>query len=995
MGKTLTLKLAGLWTSPNDYTTKDGALDEALNCVIDQTDLGESRRGFEVEIDNSEEDLDGYLLKSFTATDPEASDYDLLTFRYNTSVPEGLLLLNDQADITGDVNFLPPSPSMVARMLNWGKYVYVAAATGIKRVSPVLETSVAAGIPQALDVVLSLTGSSGYLAPNTIATITATRTNASATLTTISNDDIANALIGQVLSGTGIPDGATILSISLSAPVVIHSATLVAGSTTITVASNLSIAANQIVTGDGIPENTRVVSISGAGPYSVVLTNAALRSATADATFNSDNTITMSAAATSGAATVTSVTLSDGTQVAYRMIWGLVNENKATMVGAPSGFVAITNSTGGSRDVVVNATIPEGITTDNFYQIYRSPATPTADIVPPDQMQLVAEGVPSGTDISNGYIQVTDQTPDSLKGESLYTGTDVDGITQANYQPPIAVDICVFRDHALFLNFTLEHQLKLNMDGIGGSDGIDVGDEITITDGVDPFVLTGAATEDIAAGEFAVITTGTPAQNIADTCASFIRVLNRFTDNTIVYAYLLSGPNELPGQMLIQARATKGEFSVVASANGTAWTPNIDSAVESEAENQKNGILIAKSQQVEAVPRVNLRRAGGIGSEILRAIPLRDYVIILTTSGVYRMTGQTITDFVVEPFDLTVVCVAPETAVALGNECWALTTQGVVSISDGGVRMRSALQINADLLALIRNAPTSVKNVAFAVGYETDQRYILALPGEEGDTTCSQQLCYNYITDRWTNWDRGCTAGYVNTTKGLYLGNSANTNIVKERKNGDYSDYADESFEVEIVSFDGTDVVLTSVAGITEGDILWQDQAAGIVFSEILEIDVPSNSVVVANEVDWDLALDPEDTRIYTAIENIVQWKPNAAGDPTEAKQFGEGQIVFKSIRFAQAILQFATDISTGLESVELEGLAGALGWGQFPWGNSPWGGTVRPQTLRFYIPANKQYGGSITVRMTIRSAYSNWKSEGISIVFNSIGYELGGPSRE
>lgn len=995
MSKTLTLKLAGLWTSPNDYTTREGALDVADNIVIDQTDLGESRRGFEVEIDNSGESLDGYFLKSFTATDPTADDYDLLTWRYASGSPEGLLLLNDQDDLSGDTNFLPPSPSLVARMLNWGAYIYVAAQTGIKRVSVENETSVAAGIPQALDCVLSLTGSSGYLIPNEVATITASRTNASATLTTISNADAAELFVGQVLSGTGITAGTTILTITLSAPVVIHSCTLAAGNTTIVSASIGSVTANQIVTGDGIPENTRVVSTSGGGPFNIVITNAALFTGTENITFSSDNTLTMSANATSGAATATTVTLSDGTQVAYRMIWGLQNENEGTSVGAPSGFIAITNATGESRNVVINATIPEGITTDYFYQIFRSPATPTSTVVPPDQMQLVVEGVPDGTDISNGYIQVTDQTPDSLKGEALYTGSDVEGISQANYPPPVAVDMCVFRDHALYLNFTLEHQLKLAIDGVGGSDGVDVGDEITITDGTTPFVLTGASSETIATGEFAIVTTGTPAQNIADTCASFIRVLNRFTDNTIVYAYLLSGPNELPGQMLIQARTGIAEFTVAASANATAWTPNLDPAATSTADREENGILVAKTQQPEAVPRINLFRAGGIGNQILRGIPLRDYTIILTTGGVYRLTGQTVTDFVIEPFDLTVVCVAPETAVALGNECWCLSTQGVVSISDGGVRMRSALQINSEILSLIRSAPDSVRDVSFAVGYETDQRYILALPETEGDTFCSQQYCYNYITDRWTRWTRDCTAGYVNTTKGLYLGNAENTNVVKERKNGDYTDYADESFEVVISSFSEFSVVLTSVDGITEGDILWQDQTGGVVFSEVVDVDVTSNTITVANELVWSLILTAEKTRIYTAISNSVQWKPNAAGDPTEAKQFGEGQIVFRSVRFAQALLQFATDISTGFDEVELEGLAGALGWGQFPWGNAPWGGTVRPTTLRFYIPQNKQYGGALTVKMTIRSAYSAWKSEGISILLNDVGPELGGPSRE
>lgn len=998
MAKTFTLKLAGLWPSPNDYTAKEGALDIGDNIVIDQTDLGESRRGFEVEIDNTGGSLDGYLLKSFTATAPTADSYDLLTYRLNEAVPEGKLLLNDADTISGDKNFLPTAGAVACRMLNWGKYIYVSTATGIKRYSVSLNSSVPAGIPQALDMVLSLTGSSGYLTANIGAAITATITSGSPTLSVINSSDLANLLIGQYITGTGVPAGTTISAITPSAIVVIQACTLTAGSAVIVSASNLAIAPGQIVTGIGIADNSRVVSISGGGPYNVTLNNAVLLSATGQLiTFSTDNTILMSANATSGSPTSETITFSNGSEVAYRLIWGLQNENNGTSLGAPSSFVAITNTTGGSRNVVVNATIPSGITTDNFYQLFRSDATPAASITPADQMQLVVQGVPSPTDISNGFISITDQTPDSLKGEALYTGTDVEGILQADYPPPIAVDICAFRGYTLYCNYTLESQLKLSMDGVGSPNGIQSGDLITFTDGTSPFVMTAASSENISTGNFQVVTSGTPAQNIADTCASFIRVFNRYPTNTILYAYLLSGPNELPGQMLIQVRPTIGPFTVVASANGTAWTPDITSTQASMADNQKNAILVSKTQQPEAVPRVNLFRVGGLENEIIRAIPLRDYTVLLTSSGIYRMTGTDVTDFVVVPFDLTVILAAPETAATLGNECWCLSTQGVVSISDGGVRARSALQLNADLLALIRRAPTSVRDISFAVGYDTDQRYILALPNNEGDLVCSQQYCYNYIMDRWVRWTRSCTAGYVNSSKGLYLGNGNNTNIVKERKNGNYTDFVDESFEVAIVSFVGVTIVLSSVAGVSLGDLLWQDQGAGgLVYSEIISIDIPSNTVVVASTINWSLILSADKTRILTAIACAIQWKPNAAGDPSEAKQYSEGQVIFRSPRFYSALLQFATDVSPGFDPVPLFGLSsGGIGWGRFPWGGAPWGGTVRPQTLRFYIPQNKQYAGMLVTKLSIRSGYSDWQLEGIEIVPNDISFELGGPGIE
>lgn len=992
MGKELDLKFKGLWTAPNDYTTPSGALDVADNTVNDQKDLGEPRRGFETYIDNDGGGLDGFPLKSFIATDPNSTTFGLLTYRLNEGTQDGRLLIDDEDTIAGDNRFLPPPTAIVPRMVNWGAYVYVSSDQGIKRYSASLNSSVPAGIPQALDLILSLTGSSGYLTSNESAVVTATRTSGSPTLTTISDAEISDFTVGSILTGTGIPDGTTVSSVSLSAPVVIHDAALTGGSTTIVVASNAGIATNQIVSGQGIQENSRVASISGAGPYNVVLTIAAIETAAANSvTFSSDNTVTMSANATSGAPTVTSVTISEGCQVAYRLVWGLRNENDAIMLGAPSAFTAITNSTGGTRNVIVNASIPDGITTDNFWQLYRSVATPTQNIVPPDQMQLVAEGVPSGTDISNGFIQVTDQTPDSLKGEALYTGSDVEGISQSNFRPPTAVDVCLFRGHTIYLNYTLPHQLKLILDGVGAPDGVQINDEIEISTSTDSFTLTAEAVEDIAAGEFAVVTSGTPAQNIADTAASFIRVLNRYSMNDICYAQLLSGPNDLPGQILLEARPGIDEFEVEASANGDAWTPDIDTAVSSEAENTPNGLLVSKAQQPEAVPRENLFYAGGIGNQGIRAVALRDYVVIWTGNGIFRLTGQSLSDFGVEPFDLTAQLVAPETAVSLGNECWALTSQGAVSVSDGGVRIRSGLQINDVLQSLIRQAPNSLREFAFAVGYESDQRFILALPDSEGDEVNIQQFCYNYIQETWTRWTRNCTAGYVHPLAGLFLGNGNNANVVKERKGGNFTDYVDEAIPVLVQSYTGLEVVLDTVTGVAIGDLLWQNQSGTVVYSEIVDIDIPALTVTVAAEIMWDIGGAAADTAVLQAIESIVQWKPMDGGDPTEVKQHSEGQIIFRRARFLNASMKFATDISPGFDEVELLGQSGGS-WGLFPWGESPWGGVTRPSTLRFYVPQDKQYAGVIIPRLEIRSGYSNWQLEGGSIIPFDIGYELGGP---
>ncbi len=983
MAKNLVLHLAGLLTAPNDYTAPAGSLDVADNIVIDQPDLGQSRRGFEVYIDNTDQGLDGYPLQTMTSTRLNTSTFDLLTYRFNENASLGKLLLNDRNTITGNNNFLPPETAERVRMLNWGNYIYVTSSSGIQRYSVPMNTCVYSGIPQGLDMNLELSGSSGFLTTNVVATVSAKVTSSSPTLSNISSEDLANFSIGQILTGTGIPAGTTVSSISPSAEVVVYSTTLSAGASTFVVSSSASIANGQIVTGAGLQSNTRVTNIAGT---TITVSQAAIISATENVTFSSDNTVTMSANASTTA--TESVTLSNGSQVAYRLVWGYQNENSATMLGAPTPFISIVNDTGSTTNVQITTGIPAEITTNNFYQLYRSVATPSVSVVPADQMQLVAQANPTDADISNGYLTILDETPDSLKGASLYTGTDSEGILQANYKPPIATDMTVFNGYTMYGNYTQPNIFDLTMDGVGATSGVQINDRLIFSDGTSSFSVTGSVTEDAQHGLFQIITGGTPSQNITDTTNSLLRTVNRYTNNSLVYGYLISGPSDLPGQVYFEARNGINQFSVQASAHGDAWTPDITTAQSSSAESRQNAIIISKVQEPEAVPRVNYLLCGGISTQVLRLIPLRDYVVIIASDGVYRMTGQSFSNFTISPFDLTVQAVSPESAVALGNECWLLASVGAVSISDGGARIRSGLQINDVLQQLIRSAPTSLKKYGFAVAYESDQRFILSLPENEGDTVSLQQYCYNYITEKWTRWTRNATAGYVNKQTGLYLGNGANANIVHERKNGNYTDYADESFVVTIVSSSSLDVVLSDITGITEGDLLWQNQSGIIVYSEIAVIDHASNTVTVSDIINWN----DGDARIYTAIENIVQWKPVCVGDPMEAKQASEGQFAFREAKFNIANVAFATDISPAFSEVGLFGQPGAL-WGQFPWGQAPWGGVLRPKSLRFYIPQDKQYCGVIIPKLTIRSGYAQWKLEGGSIVLWDVGFELGGPN--
>src|SRR5258706_607641 len=158
---------------------------------------------------------------------------------------------------------------------------------------------------------------------------------------------------------------------------------------------------------------------------------------------------------------------SNNVQVAYRILFGYTDANGNLILGAPSQRIVVSNSSGGATNVSLTFTLPAGLTTSWEYQIYRSPMSINLTTEPNDECALVYTGNPTSTDLTNGFITVTDTIHDSLKGAFIYTASSQQGIAQANYQPPIATDIANFRNFTFYVTTTSQQQFLLTLVAVG------------------------------------------------------------------------------------------------------------------------------------------------------------------------------------------------------------------------------------------------------------------------------------------------------------------------------------------------------------------------------------------------------------------------------------------------------------------------------------------------------------------------------------------------
>ncbi len=155
------------------------------------------------------------------------------------------------------------------------------------------------------------------------------------------------------------------------------------------------------------------------------------------------------------------------TAVAYRLVWGYVDANNNLILGAPSQRLIVQNPTGTDADVELEWLIPDTITTEYFYQIYRSNASATAETEPSDELQLVLQGNPTAGEITAKTFTVLDQTPYSLMRATLYTSPSQEGIANSNFQPPLALDMDVFKGCAFYANIRQRQNLSLALIGVG------------------------------------------------------------------------------------------------------------------------------------------------------------------------------------------------------------------------------------------------------------------------------------------------------------------------------------------------------------------------------------------------------------------------------------------------------------------------------------------------------------------------------------------------
>jgi hypothetical protein len=215
----------------------------------------------------------------------------------------------------------------------------------------------------------------------------------------------------------------------------------------------------------------------------------------------------------------------------------------------------------------------------------------------------------------------------------------------------------------------------------------------------------------------------------------------------------------------------------------------------------------------------------------------------------------------------------------------------------------------------------------------------------------------------------------------LYIAGGGVLYLSKERKNATFSDYADEQIAVTVTLVSTTTLTLSSVTGLTVGDMYVEDDNK---FARITAISTGANTITIETDLDWTTGSREVRKRYVSTLE----WNPVHLNTPGHMKQWFEWLALLTS-DFNTASVYFKTDQDSGWEGTDLVGYASDA-WGLFNWGEAPWGGGGGVEFAhRTYIPRTKQRSATIHVQLSIDTTYTPWEMSGFELTYRDAGMRL------
>lgn len=496
-------------------------------------------------------------------------------------------------------------------------------------------------------------------------------------------------------------------------------------------------------------------------------------------------------------------------------------------------------------------------------------------------------------------------------------------------------------------------------------------------------------------------TSGSISTQLRDTAKHLVKAVNR-DSSSLVYGRYTSGTAGTPGQMAFQAKGFGDffEFRASAATPAAAFSPELptsfDESVKSSNDDLVNNVLSSKIGEPEAVPLVNAFPAGSRNSEILRAVALRDAVIILKEDGVFRLTGDSVSNFTITALDTTVECVAKSSVKVLNNQVVFLSNQGVCLVTDSSVQVISR-DIEDEIQPILGNSNLETETAAFS--YESDRLYQLTTLSPNSNSA-DVTWVYNIINNSWTTSDLLIKQAIVGPSDTLFAILASDGELYKERKKQTKLDFTDQNYSVTVTAVDLDSLGATVTSSSVVPQVGWVIEKSDSINRITAVTSLGGSSYNLSFNTTTNVeALDA--LQMYSSYKCTIELAPFHAGLVGRMKQFAIFLLHFRDAAVSKLDIAFRGQSFQEAEYTTWSASDPSPdggGWGLDPWGSFAWGnqdsisldtGSISNEPVRIYVTREHQRSTYIKPVIEHEQAAEPFKLQALSFAVRPYGERI------
>lgn len=429
---------------------------------------------------------------------------------------------------------------------------------------------------------------------------------------------------------------------------------------------------------------------------------------------------------------------------------------------------------------------------------------------------------------------------------------------------------------------------------------------------------------------------------IQHTTQELVRAINLHSQH--LYANYVSGTSGLPGQIIIRSKLPGVKFQIKSQAG--VFVQDVPASFssgnqyQSSSDSDPNMIYVSKAGEHEAFPLTNFEVVGAKSSDLVYLESLEDSLVILREDGVFRITGDVLSQFSQRRSDSTVRFYPGmlKPAGNINNSIYAFSDQGIMEITENSEQIASmALQRAFD--PIMNRDLTNT----YLYGHESDRLFYVQtlLPGV-GAGLVTWTL--NIIDNSWTQLDQSFYHMAEGRRSELMVVMD-DGRLMRQRRDHTRIDFCGEFATATALRYEAyISLHMPDDRGIKPepGDIiLWENIPHKIAKAGDSG---PYFYVELTPSIALPL-LENKTVTLYKAIESVVKFAPFHAGQMGRGKVFSFMQLHFRSDAVTEVDIRYATHYQIGTQTVHWDNylvpVSGQTGFGFAPFGLSDWGDPI------------------------------------------------------